>query len=246
MAPFFRWSHCEVDELVPPPDFIDDGPSENSDGDLQDISTEVITSTQKDGQSPDGCVDMDIVVFCLSPVFKKIRLEVKEKFSIKEAFSLLKELGNHAAASEKLLEALADRKFSGVSGEDIQEVNRRQAALVTRLWRLNQKMKDRKLQHKISKNPSLLDATFCAKEEFSFIDRLQHYNNQSESEESSQGSLLVPPAELMGQAEAVLPGKETIYRKKLTDLKDWKYILERTKTSFVAVQDEAMRQVDLS
>ena len=71
MAPFFRWSHCEVDELVPPPDFIDDGPSENSDGDLQDISTEVITSTQKDGQSPDGGVDMDIVVFCLSPVFKK-------------------------------------------------------------------------------------------------------------------------------------------------------------------------------
>ena len=179
-------------------------------------------------------------------MFKKIRLEVKEKFSIKEAFSLLKELGNHAAASEKLLEALADRKFSGVSGEDLEEVNRRQAALVTRLWRLNQKMKDRKFQHKISKDPSLLDATFCAKEEFLFIDRLQHYNNQSESEESSQGSLLVPPAELMGQAEAVLPGKETIYRKKLTDLKDWKYIMERTKTSFVAVQDEAMQQVDLS
>ena len=67
----------------------------------------------------------------------------------------MKELGNHAAASEKLLEALADRTFSDVSGEDLEEVNRRQAALVTRLWRLNQKMKDRKLQHKISKNPSL-------------------------------------------------------------------------------------------
>ena len=85
---------------------------------------------------------------------------MKEKFSIKEAFSLLKELGNHSAASEKLLEALADRTFSDVSGEDLEEVNRRQASLLTRLWRLNQNMKDRKFQHKISKDPSLLDATF--------------------------------------------------------------------------------------
>ena len=47
----------------------------------------------------------------------------------------------------------------------------------------------------------------------------------------------------MGHSEA---GKETFYWKKLTDLNYWKYIMERTKTSFVAVQDEAMRQVDLS
>ena len=212
----------ENDDLEPPPEFICDE-DENKSEDF------IITSTQSDIFNNSSFPDSQ------SPVPKKIRLH-KDKFSIQDAVQVMKEAGTHAEAAEALLSSLADRTFSNVSGEDLDELNRKQSALVTKLWKLNKQMKERKFQHKISKDPSILDATFAAKEDFSFLERLKpQYESLSASDQSSRVD--------SQPKETQSPDEEIIFRKKLSELKDWKYIMERSKNSFEAVKKDAVNQV---
>jgi hypothetical protein len=226
--PFFRWSNCQQqgqdDDLVPPPEFI------SGDHDSQVFSEAIITSTQVD-----DAANLNSFEASQSPVPKKIRLH-KEKYTIQEAMQVMKKLGNHAEAAEALLESLANRTFTNVTGDDLDELNRKQSALQTRLWKLNKKMKDRKFQHQVSKDPTILNATFAAKEDFSFLNRLKpHDESFSGSDESS---LVFSQPEVSQPTE-----KEKIFRRKLSELKDWKYIMERSKKSFDSVKEEAEKQV---
>jgi len=227
LHPFFRWSTCveeNDDDLEPPPEFIHDEDETNA----EDF---IITSTQADIFNNSSFPDSQ------SPVPKKIRLH-KEKLTIQDAVQAMKEAGTHAEAAEALLSSLADRTFSNVSGDDLDDLNRKQSALVTKLWKLNKQMKERKFQHKISKDPSILDATFAAKEDFSFFERLKpQYESLSASDQSSR----VDSQSEETQSES--PDKEIIFRKKLSELKDWKYIMERSKNSYEAVKKDAVNQV---
>ena len=128
-----------------------------------------------------------------SPVVKK-RRKVQEKFTKKDAVEIMDKIGEYAETAQYLLESMGDRTFSDLDGKDLEEFKRKEKALRTRLGKLDKAMKDRKFQYKLSKDPSLLEVTFCKKEEFSFLENLQPYANSEDSDSSQPNSAEVLPA----------------------------------------------------
>ena len=129
---FLRWSHCQLnDELLlpPPPDFS------------IDVSQEFVTSTQihEELNSPDLIV---------SPPKKKLQ---HGKLTKQEALDFMSKATNHTNAAQNILEVLAERTFSDISGKDLQELERAQDNLRRKLERLGKDVKSAKFRYKQSK-----------------------------------------------------------------------------------------------
>lgn len=127
-----RWSDCDLGEsssLPPPPEFSNEA------------SQEFCTSTQIPGESyPPNLLD--------SPPKKK---SCYEKFTKQEALDLMAGATNHAAAAQNMLELLAERTFSDISGQDLQDITRAQDNLRRLLDNLSKEVKTRKFRHQRTK-----------------------------------------------------------------------------------------------
>lgn len=58
---------------------------------------------------------------------------------------------NHADAAQNILELLADRTFSDISGQDLEEITRVQDILRRRLDKLSKDVSTRKFRHQKTK-----------------------------------------------------------------------------------------------
>ena len=213
----FRWSNCEVTESVflpPPPDFHSEISDNNSQG--------FVTSTQ----ISEGSNSADLFS---SPPKKKI---CHEKFSKQEALDLMESAADHAEAAQQMLELLAGRTFANVSGEDLFDMEKVQDKLRRKLDRLTKEVKTRKFKHHKLKDPEILEVTFCRKDEYSFLDNLEKVDEMSTPEQAEPSQ--AQPSQPISAAPQ--------YRKRLTELKDWKRVMSRTKQSYEAVQQEAIEQ----
>ena len=127
-----RWSDCVLNEsssLPPPPEFSNEA------------SQELFTSTQISGESHSPNL-LD------SPPKKK---SCYEKFTKQEALDLMAGATNHADAAQNILELLADRTFSDISGQDLEEITRVQDILRRRLDKLSKDVSTRKFRHQKTK-----------------------------------------------------------------------------------------------
>ena len=172
---------------------------------------------------------------------------MQDKFSKKDALDMLEEAGSHAAAALCLLESMADRTFSDLSREDLSILLKKEDNLRVKLNKLDREVKTKKFRYKIKKNPNLLDVTFCKKADYSFLDSLpiknDEDNKQCEDEEGKdimrEESLYV---EFLSESNDEIETEKTIFQKKLNDIQDKKYLMERTKSCFQNIVAEAELQ----
>jgi hypothetical protein len=199
------WSTCDEELVLEPlPEFVDD----------HNVSAEVVTSTQNE----------DYFDVLKSPARKKF---CKEKITKQEALDAVEQAASYAEAVSNILKQLADQTLSNVSEDDMAALELKQGVLKVRLTRLINDVKTRKFRHQQSNNPEILEATFCKREDFSFLDHISSsLDTSSESLEDTEQNVSSAP----------------VYRKKLGNLKDWKYVLERTKGSYEAIQQDAIQQ----
>ena len=229
-----RWSDCDLSEssfLPPPPDFFNEA------------SQDFVTSTQisSGSYSPD---------LADSPPKKKA---CHKKFTKQEALDLMSGATNHADAAQNILELLAERTFSNISGQDLEDIARAQDNLRRKLDRLSTEVSTRKFRHQktkvISKNivhllikkfkdPNILDVTFCKKDDYSV---LENFEKEKECK-TSENCLQIERT----QTQPSQPISGLQYRKKLSDLKDWDRVMSRSKTSYEAVQLDAIKQVEIT
>ena len=102
-----RWSDCELstESLPKPPDFVETCENESQD---------FVTSTQ----IPTLSATPDLLS---SPPKKKV---CQDKFSKYEALDMVASATNHAEAAQTMLELLAERTFSDISGQDLLELQK--------------------------------------------------------------------------------------------------------------------------
>ena len=153
--------------------------------------------------------------------------------------------------SPDLAELLAERTFSNISGQELEDIAREQDNLRRKLDRLSTEVSTRKFRHQktkvISKNivhllikkfkdPNILDVTFCKKDDYSVLENLEKEKECKTSENCLQIERT--------QTQPSQPISGLQYRKKLSDLKDWDRVMSRSKTSYEAVQLDAIKQVE--
>ena len=124
-----RWSDCAEELLPSPPDFLSES--------LKNYSEDFVTTTQIADHG--DCAEIHN-----SPPKKKV---CQDKFSKQEALNMVETVSNHAEAAQRILELLADRTFTDVSGDDLAELGRKQNAVRLKLDRLCKEVNTRKFRH---------------------------------------------------------------------------------------------------